>query len=99
MFVGDITADTVTEYTSTGTLRAVFGASGTGDGQFQGVYDIAFDSSGNLFSTDLTIERVTKFTKTGHTSGSLDGYFLTPEGIDINEAGTAIYVLDQATLG
>lgn len=94
VFVGDA-ADTITEYESDGTLLRTYTlGSGTGDGQAQNLYDLEFDSNGNLFTTDFTTERVTKYTATAPITGTEDGAFNLPEGIAIKRSSDRIYVAD-----
>ncbi len=76
-----------------------FGSAGAGNGQFQGVVGIAFDSSGNVYVADFIDRRIEKFTASGSylsqfgTSGSGNGQFINPNGIAIDSSGN-IYVAD-----
>jgi hypothetical protein len=78
----------------------VFGAPGTGDGQFQITYGLAVDSGGNTYVTDATLCRVQKFDSTGTlltkwgTQGSATGQFNFPFGITVDNIGN-VYVCDM----
>lgn len=76
-----------------------FGTTGSGNGQFNGVYDVAIDSSGNLYITDSVNNRVQKFDSSEThqlsfgTTGSGNGQFNLPTGIVIDSLGN-LYVAD-----
>jgi DNA-binding beta-propeller fold protein YncE len=58
--------DSIRVYTPTGGLRLfAFGGTGTGDGEFQTPYGIAFDPSGDVYICDYAGARVQKFTSEG----------------------------------
>ena len=46
--------------------RTMWGSSGSGDGQFDGVQDTAIDSSGNVYTVEHTNQRVQKFDSNGN---------------------------------
>ncbi len=67
-----------------------FGSAGNGNGQFNAPVGIAFDSSGNIYVTDVSNNRVQKFTANGvyvsqfGSAGSGNGQFNAPFGIAIH---------------
>ena len=76
-----------------------FGSSGTGNGQFSGLSNIAVGPDGSIYTLEATNNRVQKFdsagvyvTKWGST-GTGDGQFSGPFGLGIDAAGN-IYVAD-----
>lgn len=77
-----------------------WGTSGTtGNGEFQFPYDIAIDSSGNVYVTDTYNHRIQKFTSSGTfistwgSEGPGDGQFSYPIGIAIH--GDDVYIVDD----
>ncbi|MDD2999940.1 MAG: hypothetical protein PHV05_12835 [Candidatus Riflebacteria bacterium] len=72
---------------------------GTGSGQFSLACCIAFDSSGNFYVTDLSLDRVQKFDSSGSyvtkwgSTGTGNGYFNEPRGIAVDSDGY-VYVVD-----
>ncbi|MDD5068338.1 MAG: 6-bladed beta-propeller [Candidatus Pacebacteria bacterium] len=76
------------------------GIAGSGDGQLNGPYGIALDSSGNIYVTDAENNRVQKFDSSGNyvskfgLYGSLGGNFTVPGGIVLDPAGN-IYIADR----
>jgi|GEM_PF-5512599 len=83
-------------YTST----LVFGSYGSGNGQFITPYDVAVDSSGNIYVSDMYNNRVQKFDSSGNyvsqfgTSGTGNGLFNAPRGIAIDSSNN-IYVAES----
>jgi surface protein len=79
--------------------RTMWGSSGSGDGQFDGVQDTAIDSSGNVYTVEHTNQRVQKFDSNGNfiskwgTPGTGDGQFSLPVSIAI-DSNNNVYVLD-----
>ncbi len=79
-----------------------WGSNGTGNGQFQGLYGIAVNSSGNVYVTDTSNYRIQEFSSTGTYitkwggAGSGNGQFSGPSGIAVNSSGD-VYVADTGT--
>ena len=77
-----------------------WGDSGTANGQFNSPVDIATDSHGNVYVTDLKNHRVQKFDSNGTfllkwgTNGSGNGQFVYPVGIAL-DAQDNVYVVDS----
>ena len=82
------------------TVRFGFGTSGSGDGQFAVPTSIATDVIGNVYVTDQTLSRVTKFDANGTyllkwgSSGSGNGQFNFCMGIAVDLFGD-VYVADM----
>jgi sugar lactone lactonase YvrE len=76
-----------------------FGTSGTGNGQFSWPFDVAVDSSGNIYVSDSPNNRVQKFSSSGiylsqfGTYGSGNGQLSNPDGIAVDSFGN-IYVTE-----
>lgn len=76
------------------------GGSGTGDGQFNGPFDVAVTPDGEkIYVSDSANHRVQQFTKTGAfvdsfgQQGSGSGQFNTPKGLACDELG-ALHIVD-----
>jgi len=54
-------------------FKTSWGSKGTGNGQFESPFDLATDSGGNVYVTDVSLDRVQKFNK--------DGIFIKKWGI------------------
>ena len=82
------------------TFCNTFGSIGSGNGQFQGTFDISFDSAGHVFVTDTDNHRVQMFTAAGEyvrhfgKEGSGEGELNGPKGIAI-DSNNIIYVCDS----
>jgi sugar lactone lactonase YvrE len=100
VYVVDLRRNRILKFTPTGTLLAEWGATGSGDGQFDLPMGIAVDSEGYVYITEPYAHRVQKFTSNGTfvtkwgTEGSGDGQFNHPAGIAVDSAGT-VYVIDS----
>jgi sugar lactone lactonase YvrE len=75
------------------------GVSGTGNGQYNGPFGLAFDGAGNLYVGEDTNHRIQKTDATGGylrqwgSRGTEPGKFNTPSGIAVGPTG-AVYVAD-----
>jgi hypothetical protein len=81
------------------TFVTKWGASGTGDGQFNTPQSVAVDSAGNVYVIDSANNRIEKFNSSGSfvtkwgTLGTGNGQFNKPWGIAV-DASDNIYVTD-----
>ncbi len=70
-----------------------WGSTGTGDGQFDQIYGVAVDSSGNVYVADTYNHRIQKFDSNGNfitkwgSAGDGDGQFDRPYGIAVDSFG------------
>ena len=78
-----------------------WGSRGTGDGQFQRVHDLAFDSSEKrLYVSDRDGNRIQVFDKNGTflfkwgSKGTGDGQFTVPYSVDVDSQGN-VWVADR----
>src|SRR5207344_3270820 len=77
-----------------------FGSWGSGPGQFLLPNGIATDRSGNVYVSDIALDRIQKFTSSGQllttwgSHGSGNGQFDAPWGIAVDEEGN-VYVADM----
>lgn len=75
---------------SFGTLKFSWasGSSGTGNGQFDGPYDVALDSSGNIYVADKANARIQKFNSSGVYQSQFAAYGgYEPLGLAIDGSG------------
>lgn len=85
------------------TYVSTFGASGTGDGQFQTLNQIAVDPAGNIYGTDAIRPRIEKFSPDGTFvaefggSGAGDGQLTNVYGLAVDPTGSFVYVTDGGT--
>ncbi len=94
--------DTVDVYRcDTGAFVISRGSSGTGDGEFDQPYGIAYnDTTGQIYVAELGNKRVQIFTTNGifvsafGSSGAGDGEFDGATGIAVSSSGNAIWVTD-----
>ena len=76
-----------------------FGSVGSGNGQFQGPWDLAFDPSGDIYVVDRGNDRIQRFTAGGQflskfgTAGGGPSQLQAPEGLDVDAAGN-VYIAD-----
>lgn len=91
----------ILKYDKAGNFVTKWGSYGSGDGEFNFGWggDIAIDSNGNVFVTDLRNQRIQKFDPDGKflskwgKSGTGDGQFVGPMGIAVDSQGN-VYVTD-----
>jgi len=93
VYVADGSNSRITKHTSTGTLVATWGTSGTGNGQFNNPVGITVSASGDVYVSDKGNNRIQKFTSAGvfvatwGTLGSTNGQFGSLGGIATDAAG------------
>jgi RHS repeat-associated protein len=91
----------VTEPAREPVYNSAFGSSGSGNGQFQFPTLGAVTSSGDLWVTDSSLNRLQEFNSKGEyvtqfgSSGTGDGQFKFPFGVAINKTTGDIYVSDR----
>jgi hypothetical protein len=100
VYVADYGNRRIQKFDPDGTFITKWGTSGTGNGQFQGPYQVAVDNAGNVYVSDWEYNRIQKFgpkgafiTKWG-TTGSGDGQFNGPGGVAVNPSRD-VYVAEM----
>ena len=99
VYVADTGNSRVQKFDGNGNFLAKWGSAGSGDGQFNIVYDVSVDVSGNIYVIDYGNNRIQKFSSSGvflakwGSAGSGDGQFNGPHGIAVDGAGN-VYVAD-----
>jgi streptogramin lyase/subtilisin family serine protease len=82
------------------TYSSSFGSYGTGNGQFKEPRGITVDPSGNVWVSDINLNRIQKFNSKGEyvcqvgTSGSGNGQFKKPRGLAADASGN-VWVADE----
>ncbi|MCP4229089.1 MAG: hypothetical protein GY771_02940 [bacterium] len=100
-YVSDIVRDRVGIYSRTGTLSGYLGTgnSGSGNGDFDGPYEVAVALNGNVYVVDGNNNRIQYFTSDGQylgqwgDYGSSEGQFQQPSGIGVAANGD-VYVCE-----
>lgn len=80
-------------YDSTYTRTLTFGATGSGNNQYQAITDLDVDASGNIYILDASLGRVQKIDSTG---AYVTQWVQAGERISVNPAGTRVSVLNNA---
>lgn len=65
VYIGDYELDVLQRFTSTGVLVEELGGTGTGPGQFDGIWGISTDGDGNVYVADTFNRRIQKLDPTG----------------------------------
>ena len=98
LFVGDYELDTLRRFSPTGELLATYGGTGTEPGQFDGVWGVSTDSTGNVYVADTFNRRVQKLSSDGVFVAEWAGFegerFVKPTGVFV-DAFDQIYVCDS----
>jgi len=79
-----------------GTLINQFGASGSGNGQFNTPTGVCVDANGNIWVSDTANHRIQKFTNTGVWLANFTSSFTAVLGICADNA-SSIYAVDSGT--
>lgn len=93
IYVAERVNDRVKKFDHAGHSLAVFGSSGSGDGQLESPHDVAVDSAGNVYVADTANDRVQKFDAAGNfllkwgATGNGNGQFNGPFGIVVDAQG------------
>src|SRR6266542_5923179 len=77
VYVSDSGNQRVEVFSPTGAFVRQFGSSGTKQGQFLAVFDLAVDRGGNVYVADDQKETLSKFSPTGHFEWSIGGFAVT----------------------
>jgi streptogramin lyase len=99
VYVSDMPRNYALKYSSDGSFKSYWGEPGSGDGQFQYPYGLAFVNFGGIFVADTGNNRIQLFSifysyalKWG-SRGSGDGEFMNPRGVAVDGSGN-VYVAD-----
>ncbi len=98
LFVGDYELDTLRKFSPTGTELAVYGGTGQGPGQFDGVWGVSTDSMGDVYVADTFNRRIQKLDRNGVFLAQWNGFngepFVKPTGVfvDVNDV---VHVCDS----
>lgn len=93
VFVGDLEQNIIRRFTSTGDEVWRVGGTGTGMAQFNGVWGLSTDASGNIYVADTNNARIQVLTADGKFVREWDGY----EGVRFDEP-TGVYVHSDDTV-
>ena len=100
IYVADSEKSRIQMFDENGIGLGTFGTAGTGDGQFNLVYDISTDNAGNLYTADSGNNRIQKFTEEGifikawGTKGVYNGQLNVPNCVAIGPDSN-VYVYEQ----
>jgi DNA-binding beta-propeller fold protein YncE len=61
IYVADNSNQRIEKFDSDGVFLTTWGTPGTGDGQFDDPFGLAFDSSGNIYVADMKNNRIQRF--------------------------------------
>jgi DNA-binding beta-propeller fold protein YncE len=92
----------VVRFTALGAILGSWGGTGSDQGQFRDIFDLAVDAQGFVYVCEFSNHRVQKFTPTGTyvthwgTEGAGDSQFMVPNGIAVEPGGTVL-VADGGT--
>lgn len=87
VYIGDYEVDVLQRFTSTGALVGELGGTGTGLGQFDGVWGISTDRAGNVYVADTFNRRIQKL----DAAGTFVAEWRAPGGVEF-EKPTGVFV-------
>jgi hypothetical protein len=99
IYVAETVNNRVQKLDSSGTVVAIFGSQGSGDGQFNSPNGVAVDEYGNLYVADTGNNRIQKLAPSGAflaawgSQGSGPGQFISPNSVAV-DAGGNLFVAD-----
>lgn len=87
LFITDTTRNKIIKYNTSGSYITEWGSTGTGDGQFDGIWGIDYNSAGYIFVADRNNLRIQKFNTSGtfiakYTTGNPKCYGLAIDSSD-----------------
>ncbi len=99
VFIGDYELDVLQRFTATGSPVSELGGTGTGPGQFDGIWGVSTDSAGNIYVADTFNRRIQKLASDGAFVGEWTTYaagvaFQKPTGVFV-DANDVVYVCDS----
>lgn len=98
LYVGDLEQDVIRKFGPNGNVTAKYGESGTGPGQYDGVWGLATDSFGNLYVADSNNDRIQKLAADGSFLAQWSDFrgadFQKPTGVFVDQNGI-VYVCDS----
>lgn len=98
VYIGDYELDVLQRFTSTGELVVELGGTGTGPGQFDGIWGISTDSAGNVYVADTFNRRIQKLDPAGgfvaewRAPGGVE--LMKPTGVFV-DAADVVHVCDS----
>ncbi len=98
LFIGDYELDVLQRFTATGEQVEELGGTGTGPGQFDGIWGVSTDSAGNVYVADTFNQRIQKLDANGafvaqwQTAG--EDAFMKPTGVFV-DATDVVHVCDS----
>lgn len=97
LLIGDLETHLLRKFSPTGELLAIFGGPGSGPGQFNGLWGVSTDSSGNVYVADTNNRRIQKLDRDGafvaEWSQIGDTDFIKPTGVFV-DSSDQVYVCD-----
>lgn len=98
LFVGDYERDVLQRFTSTGSLVAELGGTGSSPGLFAGIWGVSTDSAGNIYVADTGNRRIQKLASDGSFIAEWTSYagttFQKPTGVFV-DARDVVHVCDS----
>lgn len=98
LFVGDYELDVLQRFRPTGSLVVELGGTGSGPGEFAGIWGVSTDSSGNIYTADTGNRRIQKLAPDGNFVAEWTSYagipFQKPTGVFV-DTRDVIYVCDS----